>query len=111
VLNDHWPDMLAAGILSNRVFDALACAAPIVSDEIADLPAGFADFVMGFGPDRPIEHSIAQALNEDAERRAARRAFAEIVRREHSFDRRAAVILDYARTLLANRRRPPISPP
>src|SRR5688572_9678908 len=98
--------MLAAGILSNRVFDALACAAPVVSDKVADLPAGFADFVMGFGPDRPIEHSIAQALNEGAECRAARRTFAEIVRRDHSFDRRAAIILDCARALLENRHRP-----
>jgi len=101
VLNDHWPDMLAAGILSNRVFDVLACGAPIVSDEIADLPTGFAEFITSFGPDRPIGPSITQAMNENEERRAARRTFAEMVRRDHSFDRRAAVIMEYARALLA----------
>ncbi|HEX6118918.1 MAG TPA: glycosyltransferase, partial [Dongiaceae bacterium] len=37
VLNDHWPDMRQADMLSNRVFDALACGAPVVSDEMADL--------------------------------------------------------------------------
>ncbi len=100
VLNDHWPDMQRAGIISNRMFDALACGAPIISDEIADLPAGFSDFVFTFGPDCPIERAIRQALGEDAARRTARNAFAETVRRDHSFDRRATVILERARTLL-----------
>jgi glycosyltransferase involved in cell wall biosynthesis len=100
VLNDHWPDMLAAGIISNRVFDALACAAPIISDEIANLPPSFSDFIYRFGPDRPIEQCVMQAMTEDAERRAARHTFAEIVRRDHSFDRRAAVILECARALV-----------
>lgn len=109
VLNDHWPDMQRAGILSNRVFDALACAAPIVSDEIMDLPDGFADFVMTFGPDRPIDRSIAQAMNESSEHRAARREFAEVVRRDHSFDRRAAVILECARRHLSKREQPSLS--
>ena len=110
VLNDHWPDMQRAGILSNRVFDALACAAPLVSDEIPDHPDGFSDFVAEFGPDRPIRPSIDQALREDPARHAARRAFAQIVRRDHSFDNRASVILAAARALLADRdRRPAVS--
>lgn len=103
VLNDHWPDMLGAGILSNRVFDVLACGVPVVSDEIADVPAGFAEFITSFGPDRPIGPSITHAMNEDEVRRAARRAFAEVVRRDHSFDHRAAVIVECAQTLLAAR--------
>lgn len=100
VLNDHWPDMQRAGILSNRVFDVLACAAPIVSDEIPDHPDGFSDLIAEFRLDRPIRPSIEQALNEDSARRAQRRAFAEVVRRDHGFDNRAAVILSAARTLL-----------
>ena len=103
VLNDHWPDMQRAGILSNRVFDALACAAPIVSDEIADLPPGFANHIETFGPDRPIATAIARALDGSPERRAARNAFSETVRREHSFDRRAEVILARFRDLLRDR--------
>jgi spore maturation protein CgeB len=103
VLNDHWPDMQRAAILSNRVFDVLACGTPIVSDEIADLPAGFSEFVIPFGPDRPIGRAITQAMGEDAERRTARRAFAETVRRDHSFDRRAATIVERAKMLLSKR--------
>ena len=32
VLNDHWPDMRAHGFLSNRLYDALACGAFVISD-------------------------------------------------------------------------------
>jgi glycosyltransferase involved in cell wall biosynthesis len=110
VLNDHWPDMQRAGILSNRVFDVLACAAPLVSDEIPGHPDGFSEFIAEFGPGRPIRPSIDQALNENPARRAARRGFADIVRRDHSFDNRAAVLLASARALLAGRGQPPIAP-
>ena len=109
VLNDHWPDMQQAGILSNRVFDVLACAAPIVSDEIPDHPDGFSDLIAEFGPGRAICPSIEHALNETSARRAQRRAFAEVVRRDHSFDNRAAVILSAARALLARRGRQPMT--
>jgi glycosyltransferase involved in cell wall biosynthesis len=103
VLNDHWPDMREAGILSNRVFDALACGAPVVSDEIADLPDGFGDFILAFDPQRPIDQAIAAALAEDSQRRTARRSFADTVRQQHSFDRRAESILECARALIASR--------
>ena len=43
LLNDHAPDMRAAGILNNRVFDALFCGAQLVSDEMP----GFADLCPG----------------------------------------------------------------
>jgi hypothetical protein len=109
VLNDHWPDMQRAGILSNRVFDVLACAAPIVSDEMPDHPDGFSDLIAEFGPGRPIRPSIEHALNESPARRIRRRAFADVVRRDHSFDNRAAVILAAAQALLARRGRQPIS--
>jgi GT2 family glycosyltransferase len=101
VLNDHWPDMQQAGILSNRVFDVLACAAPIVSDDIPDHPDGFSDLIAEFGPGRPIRPAIELALHEGIERRAQRRSFAEIVRRDHSFDNRAAALLSAAKSLLA----------
>lgn len=100
VLNDHWPDMQRAGILSNRVFDVLACGTPIISDEIADLPAGFSSFVETFGPNRPIATAIDRALGESPERRAQRRAFSSVVRRDHSFDRRAETIVARLRAVL-----------
>ena len=37
VLNDHWDDMRARGLLSNRLFDAAACGAAVVSDDVLGL--------------------------------------------------------------------------
>ncbi|ADU31885.1 CgeB family protein [Evansella cellulosilytica] len=32
VLNDHWEDMKQYGFINNRIFDAIACGLPIISD-------------------------------------------------------------------------------
>ena len=34
VLNDHWPDMATQGFVSNRIFDALAAGALVISDPV-----------------------------------------------------------------------------
>ena len=31
-LNDHWKDMLDYQFVNNRIFDALACGLPVISD-------------------------------------------------------------------------------
>ncbi|MFC7694974.1 hypothetical protein ACFQY5_40870 [Paeniroseomonas aquatica] len=33
VLNDHWEDMRRWEIVSNRIFDAVACGRPVISDD------------------------------------------------------------------------------
>ena len=37
VLNDHWDDMRDEGFLSNRLFDAVASGARVVTDDVAGL--------------------------------------------------------------------------
>ena len=34
VLNDHWPDMAREGFYSNRLFDAVASGARVISDQV-----------------------------------------------------------------------------
>ena len=41
VLNDHWNDMRFEGFISNRLYDALACGAFVISDEIDGIAAEF----------------------------------------------------------------------
>ena len=48
VLNDHHDDMRRDGFLSNRLFDATACAARVVSDEIDGVTEVFGDVVKTF---------------------------------------------------------------
>ena len=48
VLSDHHPEMAADGFLSNRLFDAVATGARVVSDSAAGLEDVFGDAVVVF---------------------------------------------------------------
>lgn len=96
VLNDHWADMRRAGFVSNRLFDAVACGARVLSDPIDGLAELFDDSVVA----REAAEEIAAVLDADPDQvwpaRERRLATAEQVRSEHSFDRRAATLLEHA---------------
>ncbi len=99
VLNDHWQDMRRAGFISNRLFDAVACGARVLSDEIDGLTELFGASVVGCD----AEHEVAAILGADPDElwpdRTQRLAAAERIRVEHSFDRRAATLLEHALAL------------
>ncbi|GAA2242298.1 glycosyltransferase [Herbiconiux moechotypicola] len=103
VLNDHWPEMAEAGFVSNRLFDAVAAGAIVVSDRVAGLPDEFGASVRVYqGVDE-----LRALLDPDAPGwpdRAARLATAAAVAREHSFDRRADELLEAALAARAVRR-------
>lgn len=109
VLADHWPDMRANGFISNRVFDVLACAGRLVTDEVS----GLAEILPG-APVRTVrDPDEVRFLAEPGWRASfpkieARRAFGAMVIRDHSFDTRAHHLLDAA---LQSRARPVDSTP
>lgn len=93
-LNDHWPDMIEHGFINNRLFDALACGLPVLSDPhpaIAEI----------FGSDAVVQAPPAEAarklgrllLRYPAHLEAARQA-AAIIRSEHGFDARARALVE-----------------
>jgi len=96
VLNDHWADMARDGFLSNRLFDAAASGARVVSDEIdADLGL-FGGAVQVY---RDVAELAALCSPEGRSRfpdDAARREVATTIARNHSFDARARQLLDAA---------------
>jgi hypothetical protein len=99
VLNDHWADMAAEGFVSNRIFDAVACGARVVSDPVDGLEELFAGMVQ-------VYHSVpdlarlcgpqGQVAFPDEETRLT---IAKRVGAEHSFDARARQLLDTALAL------------
>ncbi|MFP5310480.1 MAG: glycosyltransferase [Actinomycetes bacterium] len=102
LLNDHWDDMREWGIISNRVFDALACGVTIVSDdvpELEDLLPGLVTRWDGVSPLTEVVRSAAAASDE-----TARRARREAVLAGHTFDDRAATIVEHVAPLLQRRR-------
>jgi hypothetical protein len=68
VLNDHWDDMREQGIVSNRVFDALACGALVVSDHLPELERRFGDAVVTYRTREELHASVARLLADPAER-------------------------------------------
>lgn len=74
VLNDHWDDMRTQGIVSNRVYDALACGALVVSDHLSELAERFGDAVVTYRTPEELRAHVARLLADPDERaeRAAR---------------------------------------
>lgn len=104
VLNDHWEDMRLTGFVSNRLMDAAASGARVVSDSIPglDLPTMFHGLVQTFETDADMARLLADRATvfpDDAQRVAA----AEAVAGEHSFDARATIIIDDAVAVLRAR--------
>jgi len=94
VLNDHWPDMARDGFLSNRLFDAVASGARVVTDPAIGLSEVFGDAVrVADSPER-----LCELLNGECDAqfpdRAARLDAAARIAREHSFTARAQVLID-----------------
>jgi glycosyltransferase involved in cell wall biosynthesis len=94
VLNDHWETMRSNGFVSNRIFDALACGAVVVTDEVAGLPEDLLEHCIVFGESR----SLSEAIKMAQECKAARSKddsdkLGSHIAREHSFDARALRIL------------------
>lgn len=97
VLNDHWADMAAGGFVSNRVFDVLASGGVVVTDEVAGLPEVLDVPTLAAARSRDELAALldpARVWPSAAERAAV----ASRIAAEHSFDARAAVLLEAART-------------
>jgi spore maturation protein CgeB len=92
VINDHWPDMAAEGFLSNRLFDAAAAGATILSDPAADLEDVFGDLVATAATPEEADAAIRR-LKADRRRAARAKALRALVVEHHSFDHRAGEIL------------------
>jgi GT2 family glycosyltransferase len=92
VLNDHWEDMAELGFLSNRLFDAAATGARIVTDRVAGIEGVFGDLVQQYESPEDLARLLDPHFAgwpSDAQRRAD----ADRVAREHSFDARARTLL------------------
>lgn len=107
VLNDHHADMAAQGFVSNRVFDVLAVGGRLLTDPVVGLEHVLADLGAELptwrGPDDLVR--LTRAPYDAWPDVAARLALAERVVAEHSFDARAATLLDAALRVRARRRR------
>jgi O-antigen biosynthesis protein len=93
VLNDHWEDMREHGYISNRIYDALACGALVLSDEVSGLRERFGDAVVVYRTAEELHESIDRFLVDPRERRRRGELGRAIVLEEHTFACRVKELL------------------
>jgi Glycosyl transferases group 1 len=95
LLNDHWDTMRAWGFVSNRIFDALACETPVVSDTMPEIDALFAGAVPTTDEPDELRAIVDGLLAEPEAARARARAGRERVLEAHTFDHRARTFAQF----------------
>ncbi len=103
VLNDHWPDMRDRGFVSNRIFDALASGAVVVSDPVVGLEEIFGDLVPTYSTPDELEHVVLDLIHDGERRKIIQSKALAIVATQHTFDKRAEDIYKLLRPLLDGR--------
>jgi O-antigen biosynthesis protein len=102
VLNDHFDGMRREGFLSNRLFDAVASGARVVTDDVAGLDDLFGASVRVYHDPDELARLCDPAVREEAFGSAdARLATARRVGREHSFAARARALVELANEVRA----------
>ncbi len=94
LLNDHWEKMKELDFPSNRLFDALACGAFIISDNIPSAATLFENNIVTYDNYEDLDEKITFYLNNPNERDKKRKAGQALVLSKHTFDNRANEIIE-----------------
>jgi glycosyltransferase involved in cell wall biosynthesis len=94
LLNDHWDNMAATGLLSNRLFDAAACGARILSDDVEGIAEVFGGLVKVYRSEIELASLAAELFAETSEERDARLRLASEVLERHTFEVRVQTIME-----------------
>lgn len=94
VLNDHWHDMAKMGFISNRLFDAGAAGACIVTDPVEGLAEVFGDIIPVYQNKEDLKRVVEDLLANPITRIQKGEALRKIILAGHTFDHRVATILD-----------------
>lgn len=93
VLNDHWPDMRLEGFVSNRIYDAGACGATVLTDDMASCRSLFGDTVAYYDSAESLADQTQALIADKAGRKKRGVALRKLILAKHTFDHRVADIL------------------
>lgn len=102
LLNDHWEDMRILDFPSNRLFDALACGAFIISDEFSSAESLFEGSIVTYKDSQDLDQKIEYYLNNDNERKLKAKKGKELVLKYHTFDNRIDTMINELKTIKLN---------
>jgi spore maturation protein CgeB len=105
VLNDHWADMRDGGFFSNRLYDALACGAFVISDDVPGIDREFEGSVVTYRTREHLHDLIERYLADPAERTRLGELGRRIVVERHTFAHRVRTFVEDAERLAADRPR------
>jgi spore maturation protein CgeB len=93
VLNDHWGTMRAWAFVSNRLFDALACGAPVISDPVDGIQDLFEGAVLEYHSPAQLRDLVDDVLADPSRARERAERGRAIVLAGHTVDHRADELL------------------
>jgi hypothetical protein len=100
VLNDHWAAMRREGFLSNRLYDAAAAGAFVITDHVDGLEEEFDGGIVGYRGRDDLRALVDRFLADPAGgREHAERARRAVLDR-HTFDHRARQFIEVVEPLL-----------
>lgn len=105
LLNDHWEDMRSKGFISNRIFDALASGAFLVTDDVAGLadqfpPKALNTYTDGDELREIVSQRLTEPSNPDEEKQ--RITLCQNAVKQHTYDARIEKILHEIGGAIAN---------
>lgn len=103
VLNDHWADMIEHGFFSNRLYDAAASGAFVISDHVPGIEEEFDGGIVTFRSGRELRRSVERYLADPDGRATHAAAAMAAVRARHTMGHRADRILETIGPALADR--------
>ncbi len=94
LLNDHWDDMRDSGIISNRIFDALAVKSFIISDYIPEMDIVFDGAVVTYQGKEDLQQKVEYYLKHPDECEQLALKGQKIVLENHTFAVRCKQIVE-----------------
>ncbi|MBU5670964.1 glycosyltransferase family protein [Paenibacillus brevis] len=94
LLNDHWDDMREKGFLSNRIFDALAAEAFIVTDKVRGLEEVFGNEIVTYSTPEELKTLLRYYMENKELREELSKKYSRIVRDQHTYLQRVEKFID-----------------
>ncbi|MEV7529375.1 glycosyltransferase [Agrococcus sediminis] len=104
VLADHWGTMASEGFIQNRIFDAVASGARVVSDYVEDLERTFGGAARTYSSPSELAFLLGPASDDVFPSDEEMVSIADRIRADHSMARRAEELIAAVDDLLDQRR-------
>lgn len=102
VLNDHRPDMKEFGFINNRIYDATASGALVISDYMPEIEQAYGDSIPMYKTQKELVYLLRYYLSHDAERQEKARRARQITLQNFTNTAVAQKINDIARKMSKN---------